>query len=85
MMTEDECVDNVDDLLKNLKIPACPPDSKKWRKLKIAMKFIDKSKLSAEQTKRRKSLKIAPKERDQEEDSPSSKWGKVKNSLHQLA
>ena len=32
MMTEDECVDNVDDLLKNLKIPACPPDSKKWRK-----------------------------------------------------
>ena len=84
-MTDDEGVANVDDLLNNLKIPAWPPDSSKWRKLEIAMKFIGKSKLSADHTKRRKSLKITPKERDQEKTSPPTKWGKVKSSLRQIA
>ena len=52
------------------------------------MKFIEKSKTSVEQSKkRRESLKIQPKElvkRDDENKVPT-KWGKVKNSLHQIA
>ena len=80
--------DNVEDLLNKLRIPAYPPDRSKWRKLEIAMKFIEKSKTSVEQSKkRRESLKIQPKElakRDEENKVPT-KWGKVKSSLHQIA
>ena len=80
--------DNVEDLLNKLRIPAYPPDRSKWRKLEIAIKFIEKSKTSAEQSKtRRESLKIQPKElakRDKENKVPT-KWGKVKSSLHQIA
>ena len=51
------------------------------------MKFIEKSKTSVEQSKkRRESLKIQPKElakRDEENKVPT-KWGKVKSSLHQI-
>ena len=80
--------DNVEDLLNKLRIPLYPPDRSKWRKLEIAMKFIEKSKTSAEQSKkRRESLKIHPKElakRDKENKIPTI-WGKVKSSLHQIA
>ena len=54
---------NVDDLLNTLRIPAFPPDRSQWRKLEIAVKFINKSKHCAQQTRDRKeSLKIDPKE-----------------------
>ena len=54
---------NVDDLLSTLRIPVYPPDRSQWRKLELAMKFINNSKTSVKQTKERKeSLKISPKD-----------------------
>ena len=54
---------NVDELLSTLRIPVYPPDRSQWRKLELAMKFINISKTSVEQTKSRKeSLKINPKD-----------------------
>jgi hypothetical protein len=53
----------VGDLLSTLRIPVYPPDRSEWRKLELAMKFINISKTSVEQTKSRKeSLKINPKD-----------------------
>ena len=52
----------VDNLLSTLRIPVYPPDRSQWRKLELAMKFINNSKASAKETKERKeSLKIDPK------------------------
>ena len=89
-MDQEDQEDNVDDLLSKLRIPAHPPDRSKWRKLEIAVKFIGKSKTSAQHTKkRRESMKIEPKElempeRDCETPRKYKKWAKVKNSLQQV-
>ena len=54
---------NVDDLLSKMRIPVYPPDRSKWRKLEIAVKFIGKSKTSAQHTNKMiECLKIQPKE-----------------------
>ena len=48
--------------MSTLRIPVYPPDRSQWRKLELAMKFINNSKASAKETKERKeSLKIDPK------------------------
>ena len=53
----------VDDLLSTLRIPVYPPDRKQWKKLELAVKFINKSKTSVRHAKERKeSLKLQPKD-----------------------
>ena len=53
----------VDELLSSLRIPVYPPDRRRWKKLELAVKFINKSKTSVRQSKERKeSLKLQPKD-----------------------
>ena len=42
---------NVHDILNTLLVPAYPPNRSQWRKLELAMKFINVSKQSAKQAK----------------------------------
>ena len=51
--------EKVEDLLNTLRIPAFPPNKSQWKKLEIAVKFINTSKNSARQ--RKESLKLEPK------------------------
>ena len=54
---------NVDELLNTLLIPNFPPNRSQWRKLELALKFINISKNCAEKRRvRKESLKIEPKE-----------------------
>ena len=46
-----ENLDEVEHLLQTVLVPAFPPNRSQWRKLEIAMKFINKSKNSVKQTK----------------------------------
>ena len=41
--------DNIQDILDSVKIPCQPPNKSQWKKLEIAIKFINASKKSAEQ------------------------------------
>ena len=41
--------DNIQDILDSVKIPCQPPNKSQWKKLEIAVKFINASKKSAEQ------------------------------------
>ena len=73
---------NVDELLNTLRIPAFPPDRSQWRKLEIAVNFINKSKHCAEQTRARKeSLKIDPKEPELLETDSTKKLIKPKTQV----
>ena len=49
MSAEDDS--NVHDLLNTLLVPAYPPNRSQWRKLELALKFINVSKQSAKQSK----------------------------------
>ena len=53
---------DVDQLLQTILVPSFPPNRSQWRKLEIAMKFINKSKTSSSQTK----SVIAPTYREQD-------------------
>ena len=48
MSTEDT---NVHDILNTLLVPTYPPNRSQWRKLELALKFINVSKQSAKQSK----------------------------------
>ena len=87
----------IDELLSSLKIPMNPPDKSQWRKLELAMRFINKSRCSAKETRKRKeSLKLEPKNLgSRKEDSlkneqsivvvPRKKnWDKIRTSLDQI-
>ena len=41
--------DNIQDILDSVKIPCQPPNKSQWKKLEIAVKFINASKKCAEQ------------------------------------
>ena len=73
---------NVDELLNTLRIPAIPPNRSQWKKLEIAVKFINKSKNSAQETRTRKeSLKIDPKEPELFETASSVKSSKPESTV----
>ena len=43
--------ENIDHLLQTVLVPATPPNRSQWRKLELALKFINKSKKSVKQKK----------------------------------
>ena len=51
---------NIQDILESVKIPSHPPNKSQWKKLELAVKFINISKSSA--AARRASMKMEPKE-----------------------
>ena len=54
-----ECTTNIQDILESVKIPSHPPNKSQWKKLELAVKFINISKSSA--AARRASMKMEPK------------------------
>ena len=59
MSAEDDS--NVHDLLNTLLVPAYPPNRSQWRKLELALKFINVSKQSAKQTKSKEEVTTSTK------------------------
>ena len=57
-MTGDK--ENISDILNSVKIPTYPPNKSQWKKLELAVKFINISKSSA--AVRRASMKMEPKD-----------------------
>ena len=81
----------IDELLGTVKIPCWPPNRSQWRKLDLAIKFINISKKCvADKAGRRKSMKIEPKSGDKENNDikivkKNTKIEKVGKSLGQIA
>ena len=44
---------DVDNILQTILVPSFPPNRSQWRKLDLALKFINKSKHSSTQTRKR--------------------------------
>ena len=47
-MTKNSAEEEVEDLLKTVLVPSFPPNRSQWKKLELAMKFINKSKAEVE-------------------------------------
>ena len=58
-MTTVDKVGRIQDILETVKVPCYPPNKSQWKKLELAVKFINISKTSAATT-RRASMKIEP-------------------------
>ena len=54
-----DTVGSIQDILETVKVPCYPPNKSQWKKLELAVKFINISKTSAANT-RRASMKIEP-------------------------
>lgn len=59
MTTTVDTVGSIQDILQTVKVPCYPPNKSQWKKLELAVKFINISKTSAATT-RRASMKIEP-------------------------
>ena len=57
LLISDKEKEDVEQLLHTVLVPAFPPNRSQWRKLEIAMKFINISKKSARETRMKKEQK----------------------------
>ena len=62
---------DVDQILQTILVPSFPPNRSQWRKLDLALKFINKSKTSANHTKteygKKKEISVVPQQVDDRE------------------
>ena len=80
-MISDKKKEDVEQLLHTVLVPAFPPNRSQWRKLEIAMKFINMSKKSARETRMKKEKKYKVLKESEKTENDDTHFAREKKSL----
>jgi phenylalanyl-tRNA synthetase alpha subunit len=71
---------NMDQLLHSIMIPTIPPNRSQWKKLELALKFINKSKHVADEKKKERKLSVNKTQMKQEMADDSRKLNQMEKA-----
>ena len=80
MLISDKEKEDVEQLLHTVLVPAFPPNRSQWRKLEIAMKFINMSKKSARETRMKKEKKYKVLKESEKTENDDTHFARGKKS-----